>query len=93
MTATALRLVGRPPTTIVGLEKALERAHDLIGALREDLLAERLEGLTTVEECRARANRVHLATVAERPDLALFEAGAIVAIADRFVRQRSSGAL
>lgn len=93
MTATVLRLKGRPPTTLRGFELALGRAREVNALLRAELRNERREGVAVLEECRARANRVHLATVAERPDLALFEAGAIVAIADRFVRQRASRAL
>jgi hypothetical protein len=94
MTAPALGAVmGRPATTVSGLTRSLERSRLVNASLREQLRAERLEALELATEARARAHRMHLATVAERPDLALHEAGAIVTVADRFLRQRSGGVL
>lgn len=91
MTAAAVFPVeGRP--SVPRLQASLERARLVNVSLREQLRAERLEGRELATEVRARAHRMHLATVADRPDLALHEAGAVVAAADRFLRQRSIGA-
>ena len=81
---------GRPPSTAEGMARSLERArlvnHDLRSRFRTHL-SDELEFAT---EVRARAHRLHLAIVADRPDLALHEGGAIVAAADRRLRQLGS---
>ena len=78
---------GRPVTTLQGTQRALERARAVNHDLRSRLLAERQEGVLFATEVRARALRVHLATTAERPDLAAQEAAAITVAADRRLRQ------
>jgi hypothetical protein len=45
------------------------------------------ENVVAFRRIRAHAHRVHLATVAERPDLAMHSAGEIVSIAQRRLRQ------
>ncbi len=42
-------------------------------------------------DIRRHARRIHLSVVAERPDLALHSAGAIVTLADRRLRQIGGG--
>lgn len=83
---------GRPPTTIDGLSRALLRARtrnvDLVG----ELLEERRCSVALAQECRARGHRIHLATVAERPDLAAHEGLAVVAAAERFLGARGGKA-
>lgn len=85
--AVAGAVRGRPVTTVAGLTRSLERARLVNVDLRSRLLADRLESDAFATEVRARALRVHLATTAERPDLAAHEAGAIVVAADRRLRQ------
>jgi hypothetical protein len=87
MTAPAAgALRGRPPTDPVS---ALIRARTRNVTLVGELLEERRAAVALAEEVRARGRRVHLATVAERPDIAAHEAGAILATVDRFLRGRS----
>lgn len=78
---------GRPATTVTGLVRSLERARIVNADLRSRMAADTRESALFATEARARALRVHLATTAERPDLAAHEASAIVAAADRRLRQ------
>lgn len=80
-------VMGRPATTVAGLSRSLERARLVNADLRSRLLAELQESAAFATEARARALRVHLATTAERPDLAAHNAAAIVTAADRRLRQ------
>ena len=48
---------------------------------------ERDETVTALLDIRRQAGRVHLAVVADRPDLALASAGQIVSLAERRLRQ------
>jgi hypothetical protein len=88
--AVAGAVRGRPATTVAGLTRSLERSrlvnHDLRSRFRSHLRDE----YDFATEVRARAHRIHLAIVADRPDLALHEGGAIVAAADRRIRQLGS---
>lgn len=52
---------------------------------------DRDETRSALIEIRTHARRVHLAVRAERPDLALHSAGAIVTLADRRLRQIGGG--
>ena len=79
---------GRPVTTAEGLQVALARSRMTSSGLRENLRVEKAEGIELATVVRAHARRMHLAVVADRPDLALFDGAAIVAAADRFLRQR-----
>jgi hypothetical protein len=45
------------------------------------------ETVRTLTHIRTHARHIHLAVVADRPDLALHSAGAIVSMADRRLRQ------
>ena len=47
----------------------------------------RHETVTTLHAIRRHAGHIHLAVRADRPDLALHSAGAIVSLADRRLRQ------
>lgn len=86
MTAAVVGAVrGRPTNS--ALSDSLARARQVNGALREELRAQLRESEAFATEVRAHAMRVHYATVAERPDLALGEAGCIVALADRRITQ------
>lgn len=49
--------------------------------------ASRDETVNTLLDIRRAAGRVHLAVVAERPDIALNAAGTIVSLAERRLRQ------
>lgn len=49
--------------------------------------ARRSEDLEAWREARRAARVIHYATVAERPDIALHQAGTIVSLADRRIRQ------
>jgi hypothetical protein len=81
---------GRPATTVAGLSRSLERSrlvnHDLRSRMRAEIVAD----TTYVEDVRARAYRIHLAITADRPDLALHEASAIVVASDRRLTQLGS---
>lgn len=74
------------------LAERVARQGELMSALRAEIRAGRREGLAFAEGVRAHAMRVHLAAVADRPDLALHEGAAIVALADRHIRQRGGAA-
>lgn len=84
---------GRPVSTLAGAQRSLERARLVNLSLREQLRAERAEGAELATTVRQRALRMHYAVQADLGELALHEASAIAAAADRFLRQRSSGAL
>lgn len=88
--AVAGAVRGRPVTTVAGLARSLERARLVNADLRSRLLVEHRESAAFATEARAHALRVHLATTAERPDLAAHEAAAIVTAADRRLRQLGS---
>lgn len=90
MTAEVAR-VGRGRPSAMALTASLDAARRINSNLRDELRAERSEGRELIEEIRAHASRVHLAVVADRADLALYEAGAVVALADRYLRQRGGG--
>lgn len=77
---------GRP--SVDGLSVQLARARLTSSGLRENLRVEKAEGIELAAAVRAHARRMHLAVVADRSDLALHDAAAIVAAADRFLRQR-----
>lgn len=79
---------GRPSNA--GLSRSLERARLVNADLRSRIRAELLEDFAYTEEVRARANRIHLAITAERPDLAMHEAGAIAAASNRRLVQLGS---
>lgn len=85
--AVAGAVQGRPATTVAGLSRSLERARLVNADLRSRLLAERRDSMDFAVDVRARARRVHMATVADRADLALHEASAVVSAADRRIRQ------
>lgn len=72
---------GRPSAT--QLAASLDASRRVNGDLRLELRAVRDESRVFAEEARALANRVHLATVADRPDIALDCAGSLVVAADR----------
>ena len=74
------------------LAERVARQGELMTALRAEIRAIRREGVAFADAVRAHAMRVHLASVADRPDLALHEGAAIVALADRHLRQRGAGA-
>lgn len=80
--------MGRPATTVDGLGVQLARARMTSSGLRENLRVEKTEGAEFATTVRAHARRMHLAVVADRSDLALHDAAAIVAVADRYLRQR-----
>lgn len=89
MTAAKLGVaMGRPATTVDGLSVQLARARMTSSGLQENLRVEKAESIDLASTVRAHARRMHLAVVAERPDLALHDAAAIVAAAARFLRQR-----
>lgn len=91
MTAAVAGAVrGRPRST--DLAASLDAARRINANLRDELRADRREGVTFAENVRAHANRVFLAAVADRPDLAAHEGAAIVALADRHLRQRGPAA-
>lgn len=79
---------GRPATTVNGLSVQLARSRMTSSGLRENLRVEKTEAAELATTVRAHARRMHLAVVADRVDLALHDAAAIVAAADRFLRQR-----
>lgn len=81
-------VMGRPTNS--ALSDRLERAQNAIQTLRENLRAQADESADFAMDVRAHARRMHYATIAERPDLALHEAAAIVAAADRHLRQRGA---
>lgn len=81
---------GRPASTVAGLTRSLERSRAVNHDLRSRFRAHLHDEQEFASEVRAHAHRIHLATVADRPDLALHEGGAIVAAADRRLRQIGS---
>lgn len=52
---------------------------------------DRDETVTALIDIRRQAGRVHLAVVADRPDIALHAAGRITSIAERRLRQMHEG--
>lgn len=67
-------------------ERAIDRrsVRDVVRIESRVRRSEERHAWTTV---RRHAGHIHLATVAERPDIALHAAGAIVSLADRRLRQ------
>jgi hypothetical protein len=88
--AVAGAVRGRPATTAQGLARSLERARIVNHDLRSRFGTHMRDEYDFASEVRARAHRIHLAIVADRPDLALHEGGAMVAAADRRIRQIGS---
>lgn len=58
---------------------------------RLDKRIDRDETVTALIDIRRAAGRVHLAVVADRPDIALNAAGQIVSLAERRLRQMTGG--
>lgn len=81
---------GRPSAAT--LAASLDASRRVNANLRLELRAQHAEGRAFAEEVRAHANRIHLAVVSDRPDLALHEAGTIAMLADRHARQRGGSA-
>jgi hypothetical protein len=77
---------GRPSNS--ALSDRLERAQETIRRLRENLQAQADESVDFALDVRIHGRRLHYATLAERPDIALHEAAAIVDAAERHLRQR-----
>lgn len=92
MTAQAIAVAaarrGRPSTGDLADRLTLSRRVN--ANLRDELRATHREAVDFAENVRAHGNRIHLAVTSERPDLALHEGAAIVARADRFLRQRGA---
>lgn len=93
MTAgAALAQVPSARPSRAALAERVARQGELMSALRAEIRAIRREGVTFAEDVRAHAMRVYLAAVADRPDLTMHEGAAIVALADRHLRQRGGAA-
>lgn len=94
MTAAVLgAAMGRPASTTAGLTRSLERARLVNVSLREQLHAERREGIEFAEHVRADAADIRRALLADRWDIAEQAANAIGYRAARHLRQRSSSVL
>ncbi len=88
--AVAGAIRGRPSNQ--GLAASLDASRRINANLRLELRIEHAEALAFADAVRAHAMRVYLAAVADRPDLAAHEGAAIVALADRHLRQRGGAA-
>ncbi len=88
-TAVAFAVDGRP--SVPSLQRSLERARLVNVSLREQLRAERAGTTEFAANVRQRALRMHYAVTADLGSLALHEASAIAAAADRHLRQGRSG--
>lgn len=93
MTAAVLDLPrhrGRPSNH--ELAARVDRQVRLLAAAREERVALRAECRALASEVRAAGRRIEYAIAADRPDVALHVAGALVALADRHDRQRGGTA-
>ena len=92
MTAPALATARRGRPSAADLGASLAASRQVAMTLREKLRADRLEDRDFAANVRGHGFRIHWALTAGSLDAAMHEAAAIVAAADRHLRQRSGGA-